>query len=938
MAGSNGTLDPVWDDMDRSLGQLFMASHHSVMGFEGTTVTPQIKKLIQEHHLGSILLTAKNLKSAEQCTELVLELQRTAYEAGHTVPLLIGLDQENGGVNSLFDEIYIRQYPSAMGLAATGSKDIAYEVAKATAEEIAACGLNLMMGPCLDVLTNARNQPLGVRTTGDNPQEVSAYGIAFMKGYKDAGVSTMGKHFPSYGSLEFLGSALDVPTITESLESLSLSALVPFRNAVKEGIDAMMVGGCAMNSAGLNVMHACLSDQVVNDLLRNDLHFDGVVISDCLEMEALSHNIGVGGGTVMAVNAGCDIVLLCRSYTHQLEAIAGFKLGLENAMITKERIHQSLERTLEMKSRCTSWDKALNPPGISLLTKLQPSHTQLSTKAYNSSITVVRDKNRLLPLTNIMEPEDELLLLTPLVKPLVASAASQSLSEQATNGSPEPAVWERSASVMSGERVFRELGRSLARQRSGRVLHTSYTANGVRPQHENLINRASAIIIVTADANRNLYQHGFTKHVSMICNMQYSSGGEKREKPLVVVAVSSPYDFAMDQSIGTYICTYDFTETALMSLVKVLYGDFNAAGSLPGTISQSQKLSQSKQHWLVEAFNEERDSNGLDVLIRFVADGTPPGLHSELASATSNSFLLRNADVMESHYVVRNSSTQALYGFCATYFFKATGTGVIGAIFVDPSRRKLSIGHSLHNRAIRNLLQKEGIKRFQLGSRLPSMYLGIPSGHGSERKRLRSWFADLGWNTALSRAVCSMVARNLSTWTPPDGMAKSLQSAGHDFDLVYGWDYAGPVLDHIKTNNRQGLAEVYKMALADPSACGIIRAKRPEDGSVIGTVVLYNMQSQLAEFVPSMKDLGELAGGISSPVISPAVGEYSTLLQGLILLGMRQIKQQGCSVCLLDYIDGDGNFDGLSAMGFSVLHNFEEVSCDAATWTMVPPS
>lgn len=472
------------------------------------------------------------------------------------MPLSIGLDQENGGVNSLFDEIYIRQYPSAMGMGATGSKELAYEVAKATAEEIAACGINLMMGPCLDVLTNARNQPLGVRTTGDDPQEVSTFGIASMKGYKDAGLATMGKHFPSYGSLEFLGSALDVPTITESLESLSLNALVPFRNAIREGLDAMMVGGCAMSSAGLNVMHACLSEQVVNDLLRNDLNFDGVTISDCLEMEALSHNIGVGGGTVMAINAGCDIVLLCRSFQHQQEAIEGFKLGLENMMITKERIQTSLRRILKMKAKSTSWEMALNPPGIELLSKLQPAHTQLSTKAYNSSITVVRDKNRLLPLTNIMEPEDELLLLTPLVKPLVASAASRQLTEQASNGSPEPMIWERSASVMSGERVFRELGRSLARQRSGRVLHTSYTANGVRPQHENLINRASAIIIVTADANRNLYQHGFTKHVSMICNMQYSSGGDKREKPLIVVAVSSPYDFAMDSTIGTYVCTY----------------------------------------------------------------------------------------------------------------------------------------------------------------------------------------------------------------------------------------------------------------------------------------------------------------------------------------------------------------------------------------------
>ncbi|KAK8194203.1 hypothetical protein M8818_007391 [Zalaria obscura] len=909
------------------------------MGFDGTAVTPQIRKLIQEHHIGSILLTAKNLKSAQDTKNLVYELQKCAYDAGHTVPLAIGVDQENGGVNSLFDEIYIRQYPSAMGMAATGSSDLAYQVAKATAEEIAACGINWIMGPCLDVLTNARNQPLGVRTTGDDPQEVSQYGVAYMKGYKEAGLATMGKHFPSYGNLEFLGSALDVPTITESLEQLSLSALVPFRNAIKQGLDAIMVGGCAMASPGLNVMHACLSDQVVDGLLRSDLKFDGVVVSECLEMEALSHNIGVGGGTVMAVNAGCDIVLLCRSYAHQQEAINGFKLGLENSIITKERVRQSLRRVLEMKSKCTSWEKALNPAGIELLSRLQPSHTKLSTKAYNSSITVVRDKNHLLPLTNVIEPEEELLLLTPLVKPLAASAAAQHLSEQANTNSPEPALWQRSTSVMSGERVFRELGRSLARQRSGRVLHTSYTANGMRPQHENLINRASAVIVLTADANRNLYQQGFTKHVSMICNMQYTAGGEKREKPLIVVSVSSPYDFAMDSNIGTYICTYDFTETALISLVKVLYGEVTPAGSLPGSMSQSQKLSQSKQHWLVETFNEERDANALDTLIKAVVEGTSPNQYSELSNATSNSFLLRQANVLEAHFVVRNSSTQALYGFCSTYYFKATGTGVIGALFVDPARRKLSIGHSLHNRAIRTLLQREDVKRFQLGSRLPSIYLGIPSGHGTERKRLRQWFANLGWNTALSRPICSMTARSLQTWSPPEGMAKSLQSAGADFDLVYGWTYAGPILDHIKTSNRQGLAEVYKMALQDPSACGIIRAKRPEDGTLVGTVVLYNMQSSLAEYVPAMRGReGELVGGISSPVISPSVGEYSTLLQGLILLGIRQIKQQGCNACMLDYMDGDGNFDGLSAMGFSTLHTFEEVSCDAATWTMVPRS
>ncbi|KAI4762641.1 glycoside hydrolase [Aureobasidium sp. EXF-12344] len=874
--GTSEANSGLWENMDSCM-----------QGFDGTAVTPQIRTLIQEHHLGSILLTAKNLKSAEDTSALVYELQKCAFDAGHPVPLLIGIDQENGGVNSLFDDIFIRQYPSAMGIAASGDPELAYKVAKASAEEISACGVNWIMGPCLDVLTNTRNQPLGVRTTGDDPVQCSEYGVAFMKGYQEAGICTMGKHFPSYGNLEFLGSSLDVPTITESLEQLSLSALIPFRDAIKQGLDSIMVGGCAMSSAGLNVMHACLSDRVVDGLLRKELGFDGVVVSECLEMDSLCQNIGVNG---------------VKMY---------------------------------MKSRCTSWEKALNPPGISLLSRLQPSHTSLSTKAYNSSITVVRDQNGFLPLTNIIEPEEELLLLTPLVKPLAASAAAREISSHTSVDSPEP-QWERGSPGLSGERVFRELGRSLARQRTGRVLHTSYTANGVRPQHESLINRASAVIVVTADANRNMYQNGFTKHVSMICNMQYTAGGEKKTKPLIVVAVSSPYDFSTDTSIGTYVCTYDFTETALVSLVKVLHGDITPTGSLPGTISRSEKLTQSKTHWLVEIFNEERDALALDTLIKEIIEWSSPNQRSELRGATSNSFLLRQQNVLETHFVVRNSSTSALYGFCSTYFFKSTGTGAIGALFVDPGRRKLSIGQSLHDRAIRTLLQREGIKRFQLGSRLPSIYLGIPSDHGSERKRLRSWFANVGWNTALSRPVCSMVMRNLQSWSPPEGMAQSLQGAGAEFDLVRGWEHSRAIFDHIKTNNRQGLAEVYKLALSDPNACGIVRAIRPEDGSIVGTLILYNATSALAEFIPALKDEGSeyevaVSGGVSSPVISPSAGEYATILQSLILLGVKQVKKQGCASCVLDYMDGDGNFDGLSAMGFSTMHTFEEVSCDAAT-------
>jgi beta-N-acetylhexosaminidase len=387
----------------------------------------------------------------------------------------------------------------------------------------------------------------------------------------------------------------------------------------------------------MNVMHACLSDQVVDDLLRKDLGFNGVTISECLEMDALSHDIGVRGGTVMAVEAGCDLVLLCRSFSVQLEAISGLKLGVENDMISRDRINVSLRRVLNLKLKCTSWQKALNPPGISLLSQLHPSHLSLSTKAYDNSITVMRDTGHLLPLSDIRYADEELLLLTPLIKPLPSSTETKTLAEVKALPPSEHDKWNHRASIMSGENVFRELGRLLARQRHGKLLHTSYTANGVRPVHENLINRAGCIIVVTADANRNLYQNGFTKHVAMMCSM-LSSGGKK--KSLIVVSVSSPYDFAMDKSIGTYICTFDFTETAMSALVRALFGEFVPQGTLPGTLRKSRKVQKSRQHWLVENWNWDRDNRGLQALIKTLEKTVPLNQQSGLTGASASAFSL----------------------------------------------------------------------------------------------------------------------------------------------------------------------------------------------------------------------------------------------------------------------------------------------------------
>jgi len=437
---------------------------------------------------------------------------------------------------------------------------------------------------------------------------------------------------------------------------------------------------------------------------------------------------------------------------------------------------------------------------------------------------------------------------------------------------------------------------------------------------------------VTADANRNLYQNGFTKHVAMMCSMLSASGVKKS---LIVVSVSSPYDFAMDKSIGTYVCTFDFTETAMRALVRVLFGEFVPQGTLPGTLRKSRKVQKSRQNWLVESWNRDRDSRGLQELIKAIDKTAPPNQQSGLWAASPASFELAissaemGEDVEESHLVVRNSSTQALFGFCSTYFFN--GTGMIGAIFVDPAKRNLSIGHSLHQRALRGLLQKRGIKKLQLGLGLPGIYLGIPMNDLAEGARLKRWFAANGWDIQTPRLLYTLIIRNLTNWSPPEGLLQTIQRVSFGFDLIHGRENSEAVLNHVQEHAGPEVLELYRLALEDPKACGVVRAKSPVDGSLVGTVIICRQGTHLATYMPVLHSAGESVGGILAPVV-PASPQAAIVLQGLAFLGIRQNKAHRSTTCVLNWVQGDSR-DVLLGMGFDVLQAFEELSCPPTAWS-----
>ena len=419
---------------------------------------------------------------------------------------------------------------------------------------------------------------------------------------------------------------------------------------------------------------------------------------------------------------------------------------------------------------------------------------------------------------------------------------------------------------------------------------------------------------MTADANRNLYQAGFTKHVAMMCSMLRASG---QKKSLVVVAVSSPYDFAMDKSIGTYICTFDFTETAMSALVRALFGEFTPQGTLPGTLRKSKKVLKSRQHWLVENYNRDRDGRGLDDLLKTMARASAPN-NQYLMTTGANAFELFNPSMEEAHFVVRNSSTQALYGFCATYFAK--GTGIIGGIFVDPEKRNLSIGRSLHRRALRSLTQKRGIKKIQLGVTFPGVFLGVPV----DDSGLKTWFQKNGWDIQFPKRLTNMIIPELSSWSAPEGLLQSIQRASISFDLIHGLDNAESVLNHVATHANPEVFELYKFALQESKTCGVVRAKSPVE-SLLGTVIICSPGSPLSTFIPSLQPRGEeFIGGIIAPIV-PSTAQATLVLQGLALMGVRQNKAHKSARSLLSWVL-DESYEPLLAMGFDVLHAFEEIT------------
>jgi beta-N-acetylhexosaminidase len=325
-------------EMRRHIGQLAIA------GFAGHEIPADLRGLAREFDLGGIILFARNVVEPEQVAEISREAQSLVQE----LPLWVSVDQEGGRVARLKSPF--TEWPPMATLGRSGDVGLAERFARALAAELKAVGISLDYTPVLDIRTNASNTVIGDRALADSAEEVARLGRAIIAALQAEGIAACGKHFPGHGDTS-VDSHHELPLVEHPPDRLRGVELVPFRAAIEAGVSSIMTAHILIPA--LDDQHpATLSRRIVDELLKREMGYGGLVLSDDLEMRAISGTYGVPEATVAAIAAGCDAVLMCGvSQDVQLTALEAVIRAVEQGTLPEKRVEDALERHRRVKER-----------------------------------------------------------------------------------------------------------------------------------------------------------------------------------------------------------------------------------------------------------------------------------------------------------------------------------------------------------------------------------------------------------------------------------------------------------------------------------------------------------------------------------------------------------------------------------------------------------
>ena len=502
------------------------------------SLSPEIIKAFKSYHpSGVTLFRPFNIDTPAQIKKLNQSLQELAHGLGLSL-LLIATDQEGGQLMAFGDGTPL---PGNMALGATRSPELARKAGEVLGRELAAIGVNVNYAPCADVNINPQNPVVGVRSFGEDSQLVGELAAAMIEGIQSQGVAATVKHFPGHGDTAS-DSHHGLGTVPHSRERLHAVELSPFRSALQADAKLVMTAHLGILSIdGEDAPPATLSPNILTGLLRDELDFKGVVITDAMDMHAIRQGELLREDALRAAQAGADILLMTTDPLDQTRAFESLLEGAQTGKLAQENLRASVDRIVQLKAWLA---EHATTPDLSVIQCAE--HMQVADEIAEKSITLVRDEKKYLPIK--LDAEKRIAVILPVPQDLTPADTSSYIQ-------PKLAESIRKYHAQTDEY---KIPLAPSGQETAEILEK--------------IRGYDMVVMGTINAYAEEKQAEFVRQLLQM------------GKPVIIIALRLPYDLAAFPQASTFVCTYSILEPSMRAVAKAIFGYGEMTGRLPVSI------------------------------------------------------------------------------------------------------------------------------------------------------------------------------------------------------------------------------------------------------------------------------------------------------------------------------------------------------------------
>lgn len=491
--------------LEQKVGQLM------IIGWPSTKAEDVIE-LIEKYHFGNIILFTRNIKSASSIKEEIRKIQEAAIKY-NGIPAFICIDQEGGNVRRIYDGV--TQVPGLMAIGAASSydEDAAYKIGKIVGEELKYLGININFSPVVDINSNPKNPIIGIRAFSDNPRLVSKLSAKYARGIEENGVIATYKHFMGHGNV-MIDSHLDLPQLNTSYEELKECELVPYLTSEYQP-QAIMTAHILYNKID-DRFPATLSRKIIHDILRKEMNYQGLVITDCYEMEAVSRAFALEEAGVFSIKATVDLVLVSHTFGRQMKVRNGIIKAVLNGEISERELNERLENVLRHKA---------------IFTK-QKLHHEVNIKK-NEQIADEVSLNSVTLVSGEPFPIDEKTIIIGVTNYLNTSAEDKNVEKMD---------------------IAKIIGKEF------NIPHLSIDSKNFNVNEIANFAKNKKVILALSDS-----------HLTLIQRVLYTHLKQNQEK-LMLISLRTPYDVLSQELPDCHYAIYEYTRKSVSSLIKVLKG------------------------------------------------------------------------------------------------------------------------------------------------------------------------------------------------------------------------------------------------------------------------------------------------------------------------------------------------------------------------------